>query len=267
MTTQDEVTIATYPATRGARWLQEAFAMFSRARLQWLVLLVVYYATMLLVNTIPLIGQLAVPILKPVFAVGFLAAAWTQERGGKPQLGQLFRGFKSNLFALLPLGVVLLVGATIAVFATALVDGGKLLDVISGRAKLDEDAVSDGSMEAAMLFGALCALPVLLALWYAPALVVFHDCTATRAIKLSLRATMSNWRPLALYALLVGFYGVVVPGIVATLLALALPASIAPGLAVIVTMPYVLFLAATLHISDYVSYREIFHADETVGAK
>ncbi|MEO5700651.1 MAG: BPSS1780 family membrane protein [Casimicrobiaceae bacterium] len=261
MAAEHDVAITHYPALRGALWLKEAFAMFSRARVPWLLLLLLYYAVMALVDVIPVIGQLAVPVLKPVFAVGFLAAAWSQERGNRPQLKQLFQGFRANLFALLSLGVVLLVGVTLAVLATALVDGGALLDVLSGKGAPEEGAAA-GSMQAAMLFGAACALPVLLALWYAPALVVFHDCSAGRAIALSLRATLANWRPLAVYGLLVAFYGVVLPGFVAAIVALVVPATSALAVAVMVMMPYLFFLVATLHVSDYVSYRDIFHADE-----
>ena len=47
--------------------------------------------------------------------------AWTQERGGAPELRHLFRGFGSNLWALLPIGVVLILGTTVAVLSTALV--------------------------------------------------------------------------------------------------------------------------------------------------
>ena len=67
-------------------------------------------------------------VLRPVFTVGFLAAAWTQERGGTPEIRHLFRGFGANLWALLPIGVVLILGTTLAVLSTALVDGGVLLD-------------------------------------------------------------------------------------------------------------------------------------------
>ena len=30
-------------------------------------------------------------------------------------------------------------------------------------------------------------------------------------------------------------------------------------------LPYSLFFAATLHVSDYVSYRDVFHAGETLA--
>src|SRR5205809_485356 len=125
----------------------------------------------------------AAPLLKPVFAVGFLAAAWTQERGGAPAVRQLFQGFRSNVFALCSLGVVFVLGMMIAVGATAAIDGGKLFDLIANPAPqdLDQDAVakrlsdtlSDSQVQLGMLLAALCAIPTLLALWWAPALVVF----------------------------------------------------------------------------------------------
>lgn len=262
MAAEQVVAITRYPAMRGALWLREAFALFSRARLPWLVLLLLYYAVMAMVDVVPFIGQLAVPILKPVFAVGFLAAAWSQERGERPAPRQLFQGFRANLPALLGLGVVLLAGVTLAVFATALVDGGTLLDVLSGRTRIDDSSLATENMQAAMLFGAACALPVLLALWYAPALVVFHDCSTWQAVSLSLRATLLNWRPLAIYGMLVAFYGVVVPGFVTGIIAMLVPGTAAFTVGVVAMMPYLFFLVATLHISDYVSYRDIFHADE-----
>ena len=131
-------------------------------------------------------------VVRPVFTVGFLAAAWTQERGGAPEIGHLFRGFRANLWALLPIGVVLIAGTTLAVLATALVDGGALLDAITSNAKPDEALVASGRVEAAMLFGIVCALPTLLAVWFAPALVVFQDCGA-RARR-SARASARRWR-------------------------------------------------------------------------
>ena len=104
------------------------------ARAAVAVLLLLYYLILGLIDLLPYVGTDRGAVLKPVFAVGFLAAAWSQERGGTPQLGQLVRGFRSNLWALLPLGVVLLAGITLSrCWATALVDGGKLLDALSGK--------------------------------------------------------------------------------------------------------------------------------------
>ncbi len=54
-----------------------------------------------------------------------------------------------------------------------------------------------------------------------------------------------------------------VPGLVTALIALVAPASLAFTVALIVLLPYLFLFIATLHISDYVSYRDIFHHDET----
>ena len=251
------------PALRGVAWLRDAYGMLSLARLPWLMLLMLYYLILGVIDFIPFLGQIAAPILKPVFAVGFLAAAWSQERGGTPEPKQLFVGFRSNLWALLPLGVVLVAGITLAVLGTALVDGGKLLDALSGKTKFDDALLADGEVQLAMLFAAACALPVMLALWFAPALVVFQDCPAGLALRTSLAAALANWQPIAVYGLLVFFYGGVVPGLVTTLIALVAPASLAFTVALIVLLPYLFLFIATLHISDYVSYRDIFHHDET----
>jgi hypothetical protein len=226
------------------------------------LLLLCYYLMLGLVDLIPFVGQLAAPILKPVFAVGFLAAAWAQERGGTPQLKQLFNGFRSNLWALVPIGVVLLVGITAAVLGTSLVDGGRLLDALAGRIKVDEAFLADDRIEAAMLFAVLCALPVVLALWFAPALVVFQDCSALQALTTSLRAALANWKPISVYGLLVFFFGGVLPGMITAVIAFLAPQSIAFVVAMVVLMPYLALFIATLHISDYVSYREVFHANE-----
>ena len=117
-----------------------------------------------------------------------------------------------------------------------------------------------------MLFGALCALPVLLALWFAPALVVFQDCDAPRALVTSLRAAIANWRPIAMYALLLFLYVGVLPTFVAAIIAALVPEDAAYTVAVVVMLPYLALLIATMHVSDYVSYRDIFHPDEKLSA-
>src|SRR5438552_9447005 len=117
-----------HDGARGFGWLKEAYAMFSGARLAWILLLLCYYMMLVVVDFVPFVGGLAAPLLKPVFAVGFLAAAWTQERGGVPAIRQLFQGFRSNVVALCLLGVFFVVGMTIAIGSTAVVDGGKLFD-------------------------------------------------------------------------------------------------------------------------------------------
>ena len=264
-----EFVFTRYEARHGIAWLKQAYALFSQKRLPWIMLLLTYYILLKLLLYVPYVGPYAISILKPVFAVGLLAAAWTQERGGTPQLNQLFQGFRANLGSLLPIGIFFVVGVTAAVFASSLIDNGKLLDLLSnaGGTMTEEDftaALADGALQAGMLFSALLTLPILIVTWWAPALVVFQNAGAGTALAVSFRAAIANFRPLAIYALGVFFYGAVLPGLFSGVLILLLQE---PGLQIakVLLLPYGIFLAATLHISDYVSYRDVFHAGETLA--
>jgi len=269
-----DIVFTRHEARRGVAWLQESYALFRRARLRWLLMVVAYYFVLVLIKLVPFAGWAAV-VLKPVFAVGFLAAAWNQERAVPPSLRHLFQGFRSNLWALLPLGIVLLAGIFLAVGATALVDGGRLVGLLldPAPADLDQDAaarrfaetLAEPRVQLGMLFGAACALPTILALWWAPALVVFQDASVVTALRASLRACLANWRPLLRYAVAVFFFAAVVPSFLSLLIALVVPQSFYTFFATLVLVPYTLCLIATLQISDYVSYREVFHAGETLA--
>ena len=268
-----DIAFTRHEGRRGIGWLRRSYAMFAQHRLAWIGLLLAYYVLLLAIEALPYVGSIVAPLLKPVLSVGFLAGAWTQERGGRPAISMVFRGFGANLRALLPLGVVFILGISIALGATTLVDGGLLLDLMygAGSAADDDPAAAARHVEQvltmprvqlAMLFGALCALPTLLALWWAPALVVFQDARLATALRTSLRAAAANWRAAARYALAIFMFGVIVPSLVTTMLALLVPPPLNATIAALVVLPYVAFFVATLHISDYVSYRDVFHTEE-----
>jgi hypothetical protein len=269
----NDIPFTRHDARRGIAWLRQSYAMFVRYRLAWIGLLLAYYVSLLAVDALPWIGALLAPMIKPVLSVGFLAAAWTQERGGKPAIGMLLRGFGANVRALLPLGIVFVVGISLALGATALVDGGQFLDMLYGAPPAGDNDASAAAhhiqqtlgtprVQLAMLFGALCALPTLMALWWAPALVVFHDAGLVGALRTSFRAAAANWRAALRYALALFVLGALVPTLITAALALVVPAPLNATIAAFVVLPYVAFFVATLHISDYVSYRDVFHAEE-----
>jgi hypothetical protein len=264
-----EFVFTRYPWRQGWSWLRTAYNMFGQHRAPWVLLVFTYFFVLLVLRLIPFVGPYVMTVLKPVFAVGLLAAAWNQERGGTPALRHLFEGFKTNKWALLAIGVFFVAGITLAVLASSLVDGGKLLDLLSNSGSLTEEqlaaGLADPALQFGMLFSALLSLPIVIATWWAPALVVFQDAGATAALAVSLRAALANWKALVVYALGVFFYGGVIPAVAFALLALVLPAQALAVLAVVLLLPYSLFFAATLHVSDYVSYRDVFHANETLA--
>ena len=270
-----DIVFTRHDGRRGFDWLRVSYQLFRRAKLPWLLLVLGYYLVFVAIKLVPFVGGLAAVVMKPVFSVAFLAAAWSQERGTRPSPRQLFDGFRSNLWALLPLGVVLLIGMSLAVGATALIDGGRLVDVLldPAPAGLDQDAaakrladtLADPRVQLGMLFGALCALPTILALWWAPALVVFQDAGVGTALRASLRACLANWSALLRYGIAVFFFTAVLPSLLILVIALVVPQSLYPFFATVILLPYTACFVATLQISDYVSYRDVFHANETLA--
>jgi len=268
-----ETVFTRHDAARGLEWMRQSYGLFRRARVPWVALVLCYYIVLLVINLLPYVGGIGAMVVRPVFAVGFLAAAWNQERGARPSPRHLFQGFRSNLWVLVPLGVLIIVNIAIAMGAASLVDGGRLvgvlmnpapegLDADAARARVSE-AFSDPRVEIGMVFGMLCALPLLLALWWAPALVVFQDARLAAALRASFRAALANWRPAVRYAIGVFIMGAIVPTLMTATLALLVPAPLNATLAAVLVLPYIAFFVATLHVSDYVSYRDVFHAGET----
>lgn len=257
------ISYARRPAGHGWRWLVAAFAMFRRYWALWALFTIAWMVLTLITRSVPYVGSFAAAVLKPVFAVGFLAAAWSQERGEPPRLSQLFTGFRSNLYALVPLGLVYWAGMTLALLLTALVDEGVLARWIFYGSVPPDEYLGSIELQHAMLVAVVCALPVIFALWFAPAVVVFDDAGTTVALTASLRAALANWQALLVFGLSLLLFWAVVPGMLYGV-CVALFDDRGVVLWLLLSMPIWVSLLTTLFICDYVSYRDVFHPEEAL---
>ena len=242
------------PATEGFEWLRGSVRIF---RTQWLRYTSIAALFLLIMQVASVIsGGLLFVFLKPVLSVGFLAAAWHHERGELPEARHLFAGLKSNLKALLPLGGVYMIGVLIAASIAVFASGITLEQVMvaEGQPKLDE-------MTQLRFMGItiLLTLPLTAALWFAPALIVFSDATFGQALVTSARACFSNWLAMSVYGLAILLLLLAVVAIAAPVLFLLKSAALM--LMMLIAVP----LTAVLMISDYVSYRRVFHRDEQIA--
>ncbi|MBP8296311.1 MAG: hypothetical protein KAX84_09415 [Burkholderiales bacterium] len=251
-------------AARGWVWLVQSHALFARARLYWLMLILGYWMITIMLTVVPVIGVAAATLLKPVFAVGFLAAAWAQEKGEAPHMQRLFAGFRSNIRALLPLGVVYAAGIAAALAISAVMDGGALMRLVLFGEAPDGNVMAIPGIQSAMVVAALCAVPTLLALWFAPALIVFQDQPTMTALALSLRAALTNFSAVVVYGLSVFLFWVVIPGIIISLSAVMFGERGAL-FGVALATPITLSVVAVIHVADYIVYRDLFHHGEAVA--
>jgi uncharacterized membrane protein len=226
-------------AGRGLGWWVDAWALFMRNPGMWVVFGVVCFVLFVVLSFIPFLGSLVVALLSPVLMAGWLIAARKLEAGGTLEVGDLFSAFKSHLNPLMVLGALLL-GVTIVIGLMAGMLGvGAVAGLGIGGAR-----GSAAGMMAGLGAGMLAVLLMLvvgflvgMAIWFAPALVVFRNMAPIDAAKASFAASLKNVMAFLVFG--------------AIYIVAAIVASIPFGLGWLVLVPL-------LALCAYLSYKEVF---------
>ena len=228
-------------AGRGWEWIAEGFTLFKKQPGVWILILIAFVACSVLLAIIPIIGSLASVLLMQVFMGGLMLGCRTLDEGAELEIGSLFTGFSRNTSDLVVLGVLALVGWIIAFIPSVIImGGGAFMSVLLGGSTAVSAGAVGLSFVLAMLVGIALAVPLYMALWFAPALIVFNNMKPLDAMKTSFFGCLKNIVPFLLY-------GVV-------MLVLCVVAAIPLGLGYLVLGPVAI-------ASIYAGYRDIFAAD------
>ncbi len=237
-------------AGRGASWWSEAWRLFTPAVGVWLLIALILIVLNVVGAIIPVVGSLAMQILMPVFAGGLMLGCRAVDRGNPLTVPHLFAGFSQRTGPLLVLGLIytglailitlVVAGMMVAVFGVA------ILGMLTGAADPSQTGVALGSVVVAVLLGLLffllLLLPLIMAIWFAPALVMLGGHAPGAALKTSFLGCLRNSVPFLVYAVI----GVV--------------------LAVIATIPFGLgwFVLGPVTLATvYTSYCDIFEDQDT----
>jgi uncharacterized membrane protein len=240
---------ASVPSGRGSAWWTEGWRLFVAAPGPWIAITLIFVVLMVMIMLIPILRHVVPTLLTPVFAGGVFMGCRALDRGGGLTVGHLFASFSDRLGPLIIVGIVYLIGSLVIVAVVigcmiATVGIGEFTALVSGDPFQASFAlltsVGLGAL-LALLVGLLLGIPLLMAYWYAPALVVFRNDEPLAAMKASFKACLVNMLPMLVYGLL---------GLV-----FAIAASIPLGLGWLVLGP--VFAA-----SVYASYKDIFGAPD-----
>lgn len=238
--------IRTAAAGRGWEWIVEGFRIFRKQPLTWIALVMVMVVIWLVSLALPLFGPLAIHLVSPVFFAGLMLACRTTDEDGEPEFAQLFAAFKTHASPLITVGGIYLVGNIVAVGIVFAVAGGTALPALLGKTTdIETMRMAVRGLLLGMVVGMAVFIPVLMAVWFAPLLIVFHNRPPVEAMKMSYTASLRNTLPLLVYG-------------VATLV-LGIIASIPLMLGLIVLLP-------VLVCSIYASYKDIFPVAAEVPA-
>ena len=206
----------TVDAGRGASWWLEAWRLFTPRAGTWLLIALILCAVVLvgaILSLVPVLGQLAglaCEIVWPVLIGGLMLGCRAIDRGNPLLVGHLFAGFSQRTGPLLIAGAiytgllllisVAIVGMMVAIFGTA------ILDVLAGSAEPTQTGVAFSSAVAAVLLGFLFFLlllvPLVMAIWFAPALIMLGGTTAGMAMKASFGGCVRNIVPFLVYGVI-----------------------------------------------------------------
>jgi uncharacterized membrane protein len=223
-------------AGQGWTWIAEGFELFKKAPGIWIAQVLILFVVLVVLAFIPLLGAVATFLVMPVFVGGLLLGCRTLEGGGELEVVQLFAGFKEKTGNLIVLGALAIGGWIIVMLpVVAIVGAGALLGAMRGDAA--GAAALGGSVVLAWLVALALSIPIYMALWFAPALVVLREMPPLEAIKASFLGCLKNILPFLVYSIVLMVLGIV--------------AAIPLGLGWLVLGP-------TLIASVYISYRDIY---------
>jgi hypothetical protein len=236
------------------------------------------------ISQLPLIGRFIPFVLLPFSTLGFMVAASVAdasatdadlpgEAGGvkKPTGALMFlsvaRAMRTEWRALAVLGVISAVYCFLTVFLTALVDGGQFMRSYLLGETPTKEVLESSRFQMANLLQMCLALPLVAAMWHAPALVHWHRVEPVKSIFFSLVAMFRNFGAYALYWL--AWCGVLVLGLLAAALVGTIVIGVgslgsdtgAMAIGNILMVGTVLTLAAMAQASNWFTFRDTFNPD------
>lgn len=217
-------------------WLRHGWAIFLANPGVWIGSTVLLLVILMAISIVPFFGQVAAHLLIPLFGAGMLQICRHLSEGKRAEISDLFIGFRQNAGPLVMVGVFFALGVFgIAFIGFLLVSGGVLGGVVTGR--VAGFGIAFGGIMLAGLLVMVLSIPVIMATWFAPALVFFHHMQPIPAMKASFEAGAKNWLAMVIFGIF----------LVVALFFAMLPL----GLGLLLLLP-------VISAAVYVSYRDIF---------
>lgn len=226
-------------AKQGLQWILSGFYLFRRSPLAWVIVCFTLLLIGRLMSLVPLLGTFIFMLISPVFQAGLMQGCKALEQGKPLEMKHLFIAFRKNAAPLITIGGVSLIGHILILGLAMLIGGSQMTDMMLYGKRVDESelmGVMSNFLTSSLLILTL-SIPLIMATWFSPLLVVFHDIPAIVAMQRSFFACLKNFIPFQIYGI--------------ALIVLTVLSVIPYGAGLIILIP-------TMFTSIYVSYKDIF---------
>jgi len=192
----------TVAAGRGWSWIAQGWDLFKRQPGLWIGITITLFVILFALGLIPLLGPLANAVLWPVLSAGLLLGCRALAEGGSLEFGHLFAGFRERFGTLIAVGAISFAISFAIGMLVAVVMGIGIFTMFGGGPGpgASPEALMTVMLAVLVMFALL--LPLMMALWFAPALVVFHDRGPVEAMQESFAGCLKNVVPFLVYGLI-----------------------------------------------------------------
>lgn len=237
---------ARVPASHALTWLKQGWRLFLAHPAVWAVMGAATFLVLAIAVWLPLIGRVLAMVVLQILAGGMVAAARHSDETGALKINELWEGLRRHAANLAMIGVLQGITLTAAGFLAMLTSLllGLLLDV-TGLSHFDWITVAV-SWLVDLFVSFVVVMGMLLALWFAPALVMLNRASPFDAMRLSFRAAVHNPGASALLGLIL-------------MVGIPLLITVTFGFGIVVVIP---LIATTI----YASWREVIGASPATVA-
>ncbi len=227
-------------ASQGFQWVAAGFRLYRKNPLLLSAAFGLLFGVVMALGLIPVVGGSLSELASPLMVAGFMAAYRALDDGNELELPNFLAGVRGPAIPLMAVGAVQLLG-TLLIGKIMLGMGFDPQAVMTAAQSKKDPAEMQAILNQAMpavLTGLVLFTPLIMATWFAPALILFGGARPATALGVSLRAVAKNWAAMLVNSLTLG-------------LVLFLAALVPMLLGLLVAMP-------VLFGSLYASYQAIF---------
>jgi len=221
-------------------WISAAWGMFKRKPGEWILFMLICMAiNYLLQKVLSFVGQLIVPFFMILLTAGLIYTCNQFRQKGTFALSDFFIAFKQQTRPLLMLGLFGLGFSVVLAIIMYFFFGGAVVFGSVGHMHSPSTGIGIGigMIIVGILLMIAAAVIYIMAMWFAPALVMLHDIAPVEALKMSFSACQKNFLPGIVFFIVMGI--------------LVFVSTIPLGLGLLVTIPM-------FFLCYYISYRNVF---------
>jgi hypothetical protein len=213
-------------ASQGFQWVATGFRLYRKGPLLLSAAFGMLFGVVMALGLIPVIGGSLSELASPLMVAGFMAAYRALDEGNELELPQFMAGVQGPAIPLMAVGAVQLLGALL--ISQVMLGMGFDPQAVMAAAKNAEtspeqlQALLNQSMPA-LLTGMALFTPLIMATWFAPALILFGGARPLTALGVSMRAVVKNWAAMLTNSIALGlllFLAALVPMLLGLLVAM-----------------------------------------------